>query len=478
MKNLRIEMEENTKLEEFSPETRLAVNAVYANPDTEAVGLPPDGFRGLATMSTQRLQKVIACETYGELVDVYVVQWPCEPVSEFDSNVAQFVYGFGGPGYAQNVVKPVTGLPAWSGLATGLQIGGLCAYVMKRGQSPFPGPAGPYDPIETVRLVYDADMFHDNARLIGGFYEVINTTSSLYQQGQLTSASIENPTNEKVFVMLENIPTTFPGVRVIGGADFDQELMPFSGTEEMMKVPNSSSMAAKQGVYAPLRLNLEDNSPTLGLGYNSIFVGGGQYATGALSGDQRICLVYGNALGVRCTQQDNVINSVDCYGITGTAAKGKVYKTNACMQMSVFTGLSQQTALTVVRRATSHCLSATGSQYYGFAQYSSVPPNPDVMAGLQAAIDATPDFFESASNANGKAFKKLAGAFKGAMKKAKAASNSGLGKLVKDMVVSQAKTMLPPGVVANASNAAKVVRAVKRIKKAKKPKMKVKNSNQ
>lgn len=465
---------DNSNAEKTIPSTEdleLAANAVFSNPDTDAIGLPPDGYRGLATVSVQRVQDSITGSDFAEPVDVWYVQWPFEPVGTGGQNVATWMFGFGqAPSFVQNQLQPVSEIAGYSagGYAGTLEVGGLCCYVMKRGESPFPGPYGPHDPLQVKRLVFGDDVLHDSARAIGGFYEVIDTTNALNQQGTSYHASIENPTNEKVQVFGVVNPTKVEGVdSTWSWATCDQELMPIGDPAEMSKVMNSLTLAAKEGVFAPARINLEDNSPTQGLGYNAVFVGGDQYGSNKLNTSQRFVLYYGN--NVFFTQKNPVPPSTayQCNASFPFGPSGKVYKTNLSMQVSLFTGLSTSFSHTFFRRLATHCLCTTASKYYTFAKYGSVPPDPQAMAALQSAIDNTPDFFPSASNANGKAWKMLSGKFKKALKAVKNNPlTSGVTQMAKQVAMDTAMNALSA-----APGGAAAVQMAKRLKKLrKKPK--------
>jgi len=469
---------DNSNADKTIPTTEdldLAANTVFSNPDTDAIGLPPDGYRGLATTTVQRVQDSITGSSYGQPVDVWYVQWPFEPVGQGGQNVGIWMYGFGqDASFAQNQLQPTSSISTWTtgGFAGTLEVGGLCCYVMKRGQSPFPGPYGPFDPLETKRLLFGEDVLHDNARVIGGFYEVIDTTNALNQQGTSYHASIENPTNEKVFVYGIDNPALTPGTSSsTSWSNCDQELCPIGDPAEMSKVMNSLTLAAKQGVFAPARLNLEGNSPTQGLGYNAVFVAGDQYGGNRLNTSERIVLYFGNSLYLTQENPEPPSTAYRCHFNYPGQPHGKVYKTNLSMQVSLFTGLSSTFSHTFFRRLATHCLTVTGSKYYSFAKYSMVPPDPDAMAALQSAIDNTPDFYPSESNGNGSAWKSLKGKFKKAYSTIKKTPVLGdVARIAKQAAKDTAMSYLPavPG-GAVAMTMAKRLKKARRSSKTKQP---------
>jgi len=420
-----LKMQENTSLtEKFVPSSTdldKAANVVFGNPDDSKIGMLPDGYRGLSTLTAQKLQKQINLQTYGVPTDLWVVQWPIEPVGTAAIDAGWLIGLENGTTDYPNVVRLANSNPDWAagGFANSLRIGGLCCYVMEAGKSPFPGPNGPYNPLDTIQLNYDKDVFHDNARLIGGYYEVINTTASLYTQGSSYHASLENPTNETATVLFTSIPYGSPippgATRAYGTVVVDQDYVPLGDVSVMQKVRNSATMAAKEGVFAPLRINVCDNAPTQGISANTLFTGPTSFGSFTCPAGGRVLLSCGGLVresyveGTPNTDPQAVIQSFT----------GKAYKTNANVQVSAFLGLAAQTSFTVIRRAISHCLCTPSSEYFSFANYGDVPPDGAAMSALQAAIDITPDFYTSEWNANGKAWGKMSGVFKKALKAAK-----------------------------------------------------------
>jgi hypothetical protein len=421
---------QNIKVSPTQEDIDLAANAVLSNPDTDTFGLPPDQFRGLGTTTAQRITQQIKLDNFGQPTDVYVVQWPFEPVGTSGNSVGIFVAGMADES-SQGVVTPAPSLVGWDPAFAGtITMGGLCVYIMEAGKSPFPGPNGPYLPLAVEQLRFGEDMLHDSARAIGGFYEVINTTADVFKQGTSYHASLENPTNE---VASLTYVSTNGGNPAVATFVCDQELMPFGSTTEMTKVRNNATLAAREGVFAPSRLTVLDNAPTRGINYSAIYVGGNQAGTLTLTGGRRFGILYGNGAVLTHT----VAGAVTSYFQNG-ANTGKAYKTNMSLQMSVFQGLNTQGSLTLVRRLVSHCLCTTGSDYYSFASYGSVPPDSSVMDALAKAVDLTPDFYPSSSNKNGKAWKLMKGVFNKGLKAAKP-----FVKVGKQMAMQSAMTAVP-----------------------------------
>jgi len=464
---------DQVKLVPTSEDLSNAASTVLGNPDSDVIGLPPDGIRGLSTVTSQRVQATIKSTTD---FDLWIVQWPFEPVGTADP-IGGFVIGFdtsptSNPGY----VIPAGVDPAWNaaGLAQGLQVGGLMCYQMLPGQSPFPGRAGPYNPVNSYRLNFGPDVLHDNARVIGGFYEVVNTTAALYQQGTSTHASIENPTNEVFDVIIDregtliNPPTVYPYRVTTQMVTVQQEQLPIGDLAEMTKVGNTLTLAAKEGVYTPNRINLEGNAPTSGLAYNAAFLGGSVAAAGLDYGTRRIALIVSSGILFNSVQWASETNSNQPETLfNGIYARGQLYKTNLNMQVSAFTGLTKESVFTVFRRMTSHCLCNTGSKFFSFARYGGTPYSATAMAALLAAQENTPDFYPSASNKNGSAWKKMSGIFKKAMKVAAPVVNTAK-VLGKDLIMDRIMAANPAA--AAALSAAKALRKQnKKAQRAKKP---------
>jgi len=468
---------DQVKLVPTSEDLTAAASTVLGNPDSDVVGLPPDGIRGLSTTTSQRVQYTVKSN---EEYDLWVVQYPFEPVG-FADPIGGFVIGFDtAPTSTPNYCKSAGSDPLWTGagLATTLPVGGLMLYTMRPGQSPFPGTSGPYTPISSHRLNFGPDVLHDNARVVGGFYEVINTTAALYQQGTSTHASIENPTNEVFDALFDfsgrllSPPAVFPYDVPNAMVTCQQEQMPIGDLAEMTKVGNSLTLAAKEGVYAPARINLEDNSPTSGMGYNAVFLGG-SVAAGLDFGTRRIGLSVTTGVIVNSYTHTSAPNTNQPESvIPGSTARGVAYKTNLNMQVSAFTGLTKESVFTVFRKITSHCICNTGSKFFSFAKYGGTPYSATAMAALQAAQENTPDFYPSASNKNGSAWKKMSGVFKKAMKIAAPVVNTAK-VLGKDMFMSRIAAVNPAAAAAittakalkkqkKAQNAKKLIQASKR----------------
>lgn len=390
---------------------RQAANSGLGNPDTTSMGAPPDNFSGPSTVNMQKLTRQIKMSDYPTGARVEIVQWPFEAVVG-SVPVAEWMVGFNDdPGSVQNRLQPVAvfdGAWAGAGYAQTLQVGGLCAYIMKAGESAFPtnqtDVVGPKPPIATVQLLYDKEMLHDNCRMIGGSYEVIDNTASLYQQGSSTTCALDNPTNEQVQA---NHYWVVGNARLARTAICEMEVLPFGSAADMTKLTKSIVMNNKDGVFAPNRIQFQDNSPTNGVGYNAVFIGPTKIKATNLNNNHIVLSI------TQTTRFEN--DSVSLLGtiLYQTAYLGKLFKTNTSMTQTTIQGVNAaEYTFNLQRKLVTQCFTSIYSDYFAFAKDDQIPANGVVLEAMVNAMRSAPVAFPSDYNKNGKAFAGMFSSFK------------------------------------------------------------------
>lgn len=397
-------------------QTKEAANSALGNPDTTDMGAIPDNVSGPSTITMQKIVKQLKLSKWPGAARIEIVQWPFEAI-EGSVPVGFWMVGFNeAVNSVQGQLKPVAEFdPAWpgAGFATTLRMGGLCAYILKAGESVFPSNdpdiKGPVDPIDTVQLLYTSEMLHDNCRAIGGSYEVIDNTATLYQQGASTTCALDNPTNEKVQA---NVFYTKAGsTNVASSSMCDCEVLPFATSTQMVKQRKQQVLANKQGVFAPNRIAIDDNAPTQGLNYQAVFVGPTKITATNLNQNHMVLII-----GQGVQWQSNSGSAADDLEYP-TAYLGKLFKTNNQMVQTVIEGVNAaEYTFNLSRKLVTQCFTSPYSEYFSFAKDTHVPASGDVLSALVNAIAAAPVAFPSESNRNGTAFKGMFSTFKKGLK--------------------------------------------------------------
>lgn len=169
---------------------------------------------------------------------------------------------------------------------------------------------------------------HTLTRLIGGGFEISNTTSSLYKQGNMIAASCPQIIERDMIPALTDI-APIPD-RVRGTPAFTCRLPP-TNVEQVRANPNSVSWPAEHGVYAPFRMDHSKNNYSIPVDIPLLFqgpqAGSGQ---GLLSG-----------VDVPVTAQDDV---------RFPSVYQKPFLSPLSTSVVFFTGLSSQTTLVLNAR--------------------------------------------------------------------------------------------------------------------------------
>lgn len=436
--------EEDVQMVPSTVEVDMAANAVLGNPDTNKFGGPPDGVTGVATLTHATLVSDFKVSDWSGAASIWLVQWPTECPIGSDPRASWVIGG------SESSVDSIPGLfnvanaaePDWitQDYANNLEVGGLCVYVMGREpdmgalHSPFPTKQldvkGPMNPITTIRLQPGTDVAHDLFRLLGGSYEMIDTTADLYKQGRTVSCCIDNPKVRPTQINVQNTPSV--GQQFYGSAMVEIFTLPFGSTKDMTRVSNSVTMATGLGIFAPTRMTLLDNEPDAGFNVQHLYVGpvGATCQTVATT-QQHVCLLLGSSWNVTQT----LPGPTGVQAIASTPYAGKVWATNAGMSQTVIGGFNTaEFACQFQRKIVSQCfVNAASDSYFALADVVRVPADPSIMASLQNAQRTNVDFFPSEWNRTGRAFKKFRKALDTGLKAAKPLANIGKG-VIKGMV--------------------------------------------
>jgi hypothetical protein len=377
-----------------------ALDTATQNPDSKEFTCPPDGVRGLSTETRQKIVKSISLS--GTAYDLWIVQWDFEP-SETGATSATFYQTVAPPdtgGYLAGQIKPANSSTAWAngGFATSIICGGLCCYVMTVGQSPFPAAdgSGPFAPQQTIQLCFSNDILHDKVRVLGSNHELVDTTNSLNQQGNIFQgawdALQEDPTQFQInsLVLTSQEMTAF-SARV--------GLCPPGTTGDLVKLNNNRVAAAKEGYFCMNRLDMCNNKPMGPMGINEAYESIPDHP--ALGGNQ--CWLV--AFNVNHWAYDTGANLAS--STTNGTQACNVWPTAVGMNCTVLTGLNATNySANLSREITTQCFVRPGSQYAAFAKLKTTPVDYTILGALQNVMDSVEMFQPSKSNKTGK-FAKL-----------------------------------------------------------------------
>lgn len=386
------------------------IDTVLSNPDRDDFAGVPDGMHGLATISRQKITTGIdssgatAYSTY----DVYIVRMGFEWVSGSSPSVpnADFFSDTDPTQYIENLVQPINDATGdtWSGAGfpNGVEIGGLIAYVMRPGYSPFsssdPSIIGPTTPLKVIRLDYDESVLHGLTQVLESNWEVIDNTATLDQQGTVTQAGWNSPgqmPNFKMFRDNKTVPYGYGSMSV-------WEVNGYPGcTRDLLKSNASTRVgAAKEGTFVHDVVDLLHNEPHAGEGVNMLFRCGNSNGIVDVQG-KNIFMFLGRTA---------VINAAGppyagFWASGASGGQGKMYKTAVQPNMTIIRGLKDTFTLSLTRTIVTRNFILPTSPFAPFAKMQSIARDPAFLVALQSASEQVQQFWPSASNANGKFFR-------------------------------------------------------------------------
>jgi len=435
------------------------LDTVTANPDTSDYAVPPDGVRGASTIAKQKIATDISWAKAGGggPYDIWIVQWDHE-CTVAGGTTAQFMCSNepdDTAGYFAGTYIAVTSVTAdWngSGYATSIITGGLCIYYMAQGKSPFPSSValvGPWPPVFVDQLLYSDDMLHDNVRVLGSNYELVDTTNTLNQQGNCYQGAWD--ANQHDHTEMSSIDGT-GGVHNIWQASLRNAQCPAGSTQDLIKQPSNRMAAAKMGTFVMNRLDMSDNEPSNSAGNCTIYE---SIPDHPLMGGRRIWLV-ALTTGQFFIRADNTVQYVG-----NATQRCRTWMTAVQMNVSVFNSLNASYAATISRELIVQCFIRPGSKYAAFARMNHGRRDTALLDRLQNVMDELVMFQPSDSNRNGKfakaaksLWKKAVPIVKGAIgvanvvapkttKKAMKAANAATGGLAGEVVegTKQAKKL-------------------------------------
>jgi hypothetical protein len=369
------------------------------NPDSTNYQCPPDGVTGPSTVARQKLATTIA-NGGSDQYDWWVVQWDHEPTVAnscrgqwMASNDVENGAGYNA-GDLINCDAANSNQWASGGYATSLITGGLCIYKMAPNTSPFPAEdgSGPFAPISTTQLIYGTDVLHDNLRVVGSNYEIIDTTNALNQQGNCFQGAWD--ANQEVIDSYNLTNTVNTGSSDNQGFQVlfcRTAFCPPGVTDDLTKLSLNRVASAKEGTFVMNRLDMLNNKPCSNAGITAVYSSINNHPALA---QHRCFLVMTNTQGWA--------NSSGWNPSANRTQVSSIYKTAVQMNCTVLTGLSTSYTATVSREVTVQCFVSPGSVYLPYAKARHVPVDYNILAGLQNVMDNLPVFEPSKANKTGK----------------------------------------------------------------------------
>lgn len=376
------------------------LDTAMCNPDVPNFTCPPDGVRGLSTITRQKIVHNVSWQDNTTLpaYDLWIVQWDHEPT--VPGNCSARYYCSTQPEDVSSYIPGQLTYPeafsgyAGGGYATSLLTGGICIYYMRPGQSPFPASdgSGPFAPIFVKQLLYSDDVLHDNVRVLGSNHELVDTTNTLNQQGSCYQGSWD--ADQETIDSFSILGTNDDGVTIhIQNFDARPGLCPPGTTEDLVKLNVNRVGAAKEGYFTMNRLDMCSNKPSSQNGVNECYQSIANHP--GLTG-QRLYLVLQNQVGIVQTTGTGAIAYVN-----NSTQACRVYKTATQMNCTVLQSLSTSYAASVTREITTQCFIRPGSSYSAFAKPSYEPVDYTMLAALQNVMDNVQMFAASKANKNG-----------------------------------------------------------------------------
>jgi hypothetical protein len=186
------------------------------------------------------------------------------------------------------------------------------------------GAACAYDSFDSRSVAENANTY----RLIGGGFEVVNTTAPLYASGDVTCYRTNNA------VGVQAIPTKLIGGTVLTDTASWKVSLPPGELAQATRIPGSKTWEAKEGVYVPFVMDTELARPE---------------STGRMMTYYHPFDDGTNTYGWIDHSQDDVV-------IPGTTAATSIDRENkhfngALCSGAIFTGLTPETTLSVIVRA-------------------------------------------------------------------------------------------------------------------------------
>jgi len=383
-----------------------ALDTACSNPDTKEFKCPPDGVRGLSTLTRQKIVQALALTS---AADIWIVQWDHEPVNGGQCG-ARFVCTStveDAPGFKAghfSFVADISSSWASSGYAESVVTGGLCIYIMPTGKSPFPASGnlvGPWPPTQVFCLGFGDDLLHDLVRVLGSNHELVDTTNQLNQQGNCFQGAWDAQQDDLVPVQFNSLATD--GNQVFTAFMARASLCPPGDSESLIKLNNNRVAAAKEGYFTMNRLDMCNNKPVAGTGNVAMYESINNHP--ALAG-QRIYLAsypFDDPIDVATTTPPGTVSI-----ITNATQQVRTFMTGVQMNCTILTGLNPSSyAANITREITTQCFIRPGSQYSAFAALNHTPVNSAVLDAMQNVMDNLEMFAPSKSNKNGR-FAKLA----------------------------------------------------------------------
>lgn len=405
------------------------LDAAIQNPDTQVYGSPVDEVQGNSIVRKQTVSaSLIGDLTANDTLDLYIVQWDWEyilgkvtsqgPITTIPT--ASYVV----PGNDTTAVGLYTASAAqagalWANARDFVECGGLMAYIMNKGESPFPassgGVIGPCAPRKVVPLVFGSDMIGDCSRMIGSNFEVNYTAPEINAQGVWTQMAqpnlTSNRTESRSVFPSNTVDPSIAAFQTLVSDITTSQLFPGSPAA-MIKQPGALQRPAYDGVLQNTRTDWSNNRPSYGLTCALLYLGGEdapiaqpQIITGNPTRNLDLALH-----GTVQTLLRDPISGAMLNWIT-VAADCLIYPSNVGITIAHCQGLVGNFTMQLRRTATFESFVNPRSIFIAFSK-PSPPADKATMESVENTLNATPQLWCAADNGLGKFSKLAKGIFK------------------------------------------------------------------
>jgi len=374
------------------------LETVIQDPDKKDLrGGIPDLIDGYSFTRTQTISTQIDASGTGLTgnYDVWIVDWDNESTQPLLAH-----YRDRNPNNIANAENTYDASPE-----SALDVGGLVAYIMAPGTSPFPSNdpsiVGPTVPLKTISLKFDASVLSGNTRVVGKDFEVKYTAPEISAQGLWTQSSYSTYEQTALSYLYEPAgPSSGTIVQKFYGPI---KGCPPGTTSNIVKFPNTVQRPAFDGVLQAAVMNYFDNVPHLPQNFEKVYKSSVKPTGATQYQDLVLCnqdlLTFNNISGDPATW----------YGLPASF-NPQFWKSNSEIHFAVCTGLANTATMQMWRTMTVESYPDPTDVLITFAK-----PGPLVnMQSLEVAMNAvrsSQQFWAAGDNDFGSFAKGLKGAF-------------------------------------------------------------------
>ncbi len=369
------------------------IDAAIQNPDNDRRGGVPDLVNGPSFTRSQTISATIDGKFVitDPLYDVYIVQWDFECL---DTDVCTGRYFTrNNSGVAENFydASPINTF----------EVGGLVAYIMEPGKTPFPSNnpqvIGPSAPVQTVPLRFNSSMLSGNSRVVGSDFQVKYLGPEVSAQGLWTQSTYSSykARDHSYFTVGAGAATA-----VQDDIYTETKEMPPGDISSMVKYPGSVQRPAYDGILQSAIINYHNNFPSLPLHNYKKYKG--IRPTGAA-----------NNFDLFVAEHKNAADIV-------TLPNPPIWDANCEIHYAVGTGIPIAHPLQIIRRLTVETFPNPNDSLIAFAHPSPLA-DMVLLADVMNAFRTQQRFWQAKDNALGNFSRALRKGVKTAMKVGKAA---------------------------------------------------------